>query len=157
MIKSITSFILLYLLLQASVWSAPVPPERALQIALSQLKRSDKQRTGAGNLQLHSIQTKRNISNLTIFENQALPDQNAQQPSFYIITDDTGGFVIVSGDDLAKPILGVSTHAIVDSSNLPTSFVFLDGDLPSTDSGASKNTISPFSSDRSSVESVIKQ
>ena len=45
--------------------------------------------------------------------------QLTDNPQYYIFNNEDGGFVIVSGDDSATPILGYSTEGSIDIDNLP--------------------------------------
>lgn len=42
-----------------------------------------------------------------------------EEPAYYIFNNSNGGFVIVSGDDYAFPIIGYSFHGSVDYDNMP--------------------------------------
>ncbi len=44
--------------------------------------------------------------------------RSSAEPTFYLYTHSSGGFVIVAGDDCVQPILGYSTDGAYDSSNL---------------------------------------
>ena len=49
------------------------------------------------------------------------------QAKYYVFENNTGGFVIVSGDDIAYPILGYSTEAAILASDIPDNMkVWLD-------------------------------
>ncbi len=45
-------------------------------------------------------------------------------PSYYICNVENGGFVVVSGDDRFKEILGYSTNGTYDADNLPDGFAY---------------------------------
>lgn len=49
---------------------------------------------------------------------------NKQAPAYYVCNIEQGGFVIVSGDDRFKDILGFSASGTYDSSNLPDGFAY---------------------------------
>ena len=46
-------------------------------------------------------------------------EQVADNPPYYIFNNEDGGFVIVSGDDCATPILGYSDEGSIDVDNMP--------------------------------------
>lgn len=49
---------------------------------------------------------------------------NKQAPAYYVCNIEKGGFVIVSGDDRFKDILGFSTNGTYDSNTLPDGFAY---------------------------------
>lgn len=119
----IHSFFLL-LFTVTNLWSDQILPERAIQVACSQLKISDLQKYETGDLRLHSTPSKRELENLKLLEVPELFLGNSQNPAYYVIADISGGFVVVSADDRIKPILAISSNGEIDPKNLPPAFVF---------------------------------
>ncbi len=52
-----------------------------------------------------------------------LKSTGMEDPSFYFFNEEKSGFVIVAGDDCARPILGYSMHGKLDGLVLPDAFV----------------------------------
>ena len=114
----VVSFILPILL-----WTKPVSPESALNLAHKYLQIQSE----AKGLQLHSTQMSGQIPrDRDNFQRTELPpfyNSESSQPPFHVVTDKTGGFVIISGDDRVMPILASSLEGKIDPDNLPPSFV----------------------------------
>jgi predicted outer membrane repeat protein len=90
----------------------PVDAKKARAVALTQLKKATK------DVSLRSA----NSLNL-VYEAKS----NTSQPYFYVFNGDKG-FVIVSGDDRATPILGYSDDGYFDPNDIPPNMAeFLDG------------------------------
>lgn len=65
------------------------------------------------------LQSKSSKNVQKVFQSQ-FTIQSAKQNAFYVFnTTDSGGFVIVAGDDRIKPILGYTQEGVFDFSNLP--------------------------------------
>jgi len=105
--------------------SEPVDLEKAKAVALTQLNKVTK------GVSLRSA-TSLNL----VYE----PKSETNQPYFYVFNGN-GGFVIVSGDDRAEPILGYSEDGYFDPDNIPPNMAwFLEGYEKSIDN-AIKNEI----------------
>lgn len=74
--------------------AAPVSPTQALDIARRVFASQPATKAGAGQVTI-------------IWDGEDVATK-AAQPAFYVITRDGGGFVIIAGDDNARPILGIS-------------------------------------------------
>lgn len=55
---------------------------------------------------------------------QMAKGNNATTPSYYVCNIDKGGFVIISGDDRFKEVLGYSTNGTYDAAELPDGFAY---------------------------------
>ncbi len=86
------------LLLGAVLYAHPVTPEKALQVASSVFASSPATKASS------------DVSSLRIvWDGEFEPaTKAAQDPAFYVITHPEGGFVMVSGNDNAEPVLGFS-------------------------------------------------
>ena len=126
-------FLLLCLLLVSApqfFWAKPVPYERASEIAYRYLQnRADANRTGQGQLQLHTTQANTQVNrdreNLFSVDIPAFSEADSESVPFHIIADVNGGFVIVAGDDRVTPILASSLENTISAelSQLPPSFL----------------------------------
>ena len=106
------NLLFLLLMLPATLLAAPISKEQAQLIG--------------GNFFTKSIKANRDLGRLANF---IMPEQsNARRirkssgenyAPYYILNNEEGGFVIVSGDDCATPILGYSTEGSLDVTNLP--------------------------------------
>ena len=90
--KSILIFALLGM--AASLYAGPVSPEKALQVAERVL----------------SVQSTKASGDIRIIWDgeSAATKADAQDPAFYVVGRDGGGFVIVSGNDNVRPVLALS-------------------------------------------------
>ena len=59
----------------------------------------------------------------TSFDSNDVVDTTSAEPTFYVLTNPEGGFVIVSGEETENPIIGYSFDGTIDTSNLPDGFV----------------------------------
>ncbi len=116
-------FIFFLLITLNGLNSAPISSSQAFNVARKQLQLSDLERTKTKNLQLHSILPERDARNLRLLDSRDLGLKVDYNSNLYVIVDSTGGFVVVSGDDRATPILAVSTDTVVDPNNCPPAFV----------------------------------
>ena len=63
-------------------------------------------------------------SNLTTsFDSNDVVDVASAEPTFYVLTNPEGGFVIVSGEETENPIIGYSLDGAIDVNNLSDGFV----------------------------------
>jgi len=107
------------------LWAKQISPETARQVAGTQVNLRNQLRS-AGELNLVFTKTTAGKAN-----NSLVHASSAQESVlYYVFNVGDKGFVIVSGDDIAKPVLGYSDSGIYDPDNLPPSFAFyLDGFL----------------------------
>lgn len=85
--------------------AGPVSPGRALEIGRSILE---------------GPATRGNPSEAYIlWDGESSGSKPADYPAFYVIGRDSGGFVIVSGDDRARPVLGLSETNRFETENMP--------------------------------------
>ena len=57
------------------------------------------------------------------FDSNDVTDATSANPTFYVLTNPEGGFVIVSGEETENPIIGYSFDGTIDTGNLPDGFV----------------------------------
>jgi len=100
------------LFLSVSAFGAPVSVERAYDVARNHLERA-----GRGG----KIKSARRPP-AGEFANAAAPDA----PRFFV-EKEGGGFIIVSGDDIAAPILGEVDNGNIDTENMPPALLWLLG------------------------------
>lgn len=95
-------------MLPAMLLAAPIDPNLAQQVAQNFISSSaDLSKTQPVKQQR---QLKRVVKHAT------------DTPPYYIFNNEDGGFVIVSGDDCATPILGYSNEGSIDLDNIPIQF-----------------------------------
>lgn len=83
--------------------AGPVSPGRALEIG-KRLLEGPSTRGGEARVSI-------------IWDGETTP--SAQTPAFYVIGRDGGGFVILSADDNARPVLGISEHGRFETKDMP--------------------------------------
>ena len=59
----------------------------------------------------------------TSFDSNDVVDTASAEPTFYVLTNPGGGFVIVSGEETENPIIGYSFDGTINADNLPIGFV----------------------------------
>ena len=114
---------ILALLLSTHGWTKPVDAETARQLAGKFLSNHGDQ---SSQRSVRSLSPQGIQSGLTSTLKRVLPDGSYQvegqdYPAFHVFQLDSGGFVIIAGDDIAHPVLGYSTENTLDSSQLPPS------------------------------------
>ena len=57
------------------------------------------------------------------FDSNDVVDTASANPTFYVLTNPEGGFVIVSGEETENPIIGYSLDGTINADNLPIGFV----------------------------------
>ena len=57
------------------------------------------------------------------FDSNDVTETASAEPTFYVLTNPEGGFVIVSGEEAENPIVGYSLDGTIDVNNLPDGFV----------------------------------
>ena len=57
------------------------------------------------------------------FDSNDVTETASAEPTFYVLTNPEGGFVIVSGEETENPIIGYSLDGTIDVNNLPDGFV----------------------------------
>ena len=57
------------------------------------------------------------------FDSNDVTDAASANPTFYVLTNPEGGFVIVSGEETENPIIGYSFDGTIDANDLPDGFV----------------------------------
>ncbi|MDR2579957.1 MAG: C10 family peptidase [Fibromonadaceae bacterium] len=108
----------LCLFLSISVFSAPVSFEEALQVA-ENAKKNKKLKLK------HKSVKKRGISAVPQGIAPASASIAAEEALFYVFQSEEGnGFVIVAGDDVFKPIIGITGNGVYDSLNMPPNFAW---------------------------------
>lgn len=90
--------------LTASVWAAPVDPSAALSQAQSFMKQ-------------HGIELR--VKKSSFKAPRIGSHAPAKAAAYYVFNNSTGGFVVVSGDDRTRSILGYSTTGSLDEGKLP--------------------------------------
>ena len=100
-----TLFILL--MLPAMLFAAPVDPNLALHVANNFISSTEHDSIRLQHTTKQPIRLKR------------VAKQTIETTPYYIFNNEDGGFVIVSGDDCATPILGYSKEGSVDIDNMP--------------------------------------
>ena len=99
-----------------------VSQESALQVAEMQVRSRNQLRsnqTPALNL-IHTETADNKVTN-ALFKSSGITSTNV---IYYVYNVEGNGFVIVSGDDIAAPILGYSDSGTYDPTNLPPNFVY---------------------------------
>ncbi len=100
-------FILIFFVLPTALCAAPVSPNVAQQVAQKFLDSAEN-----SNTMTRAMRKQRNLVRHNIIGDDS--------PHYYIFNSSSNdGFVIVSGDDCATPILGYSTEGCIDLSNIP--------------------------------------
>lgn len=94
-----TILVLLFVVMAAYVFASPVDPQRAMQVA----KQFVPQSTTVKRSPKRGSQTEPSSS---IVYTHMMP--GGDRPAFYIVNVDGGSFVLVSADDVARPVLGYS-------------------------------------------------
>ena len=98
--------LVILLLLPTMVLAAPVDPNLAQQIAQNFINSTDDSVSAQS-----PVNQPRRLKSVTKQSTEAQP--------YYIFNNEDGGFVIVSGDDCATPVLGYSTEGCIDLDNIP--------------------------------------
>ena len=93
------------LMLPATLLAAPVDPNLAQQVAENFINSSVEGLTAQTANQPRKL--------------KRVAKQVTDNPPYYIFNNEEGGFVIVSGDDCATPILGYSNEGCIDLDNMP--------------------------------------
>ena len=93
------------LILPGMLFAAPVNPNLAQQVAQNFIAT-----TGDSICAQQAAQSRRL---------RRVAKQTTDNPPYYIFNKEDGGFVIVSGDDCATPILGYSNEGSIDMDNIP--------------------------------------
>ena len=88
-----------------SLQAAPVSSDRALEIAKAVFSVQSGAKTGSGELSI-------------IWDGESAANKGTQ-PAIWVIGRDGGGWVIVSGDDNARPVLGISPDGNFSSEEMP--------------------------------------
>jgi len=96
--------LLLLSVLPAALWADNVPQQRARALAERFFERRGVA-TRSGSVVLQ-------------WDGESDKTRSSAEPTFYLYTHSSGGFVIVAGDDCVEPILGYSTDGTYDASNL---------------------------------------
>jgi len=112
-------FILAIGFIPVCLWAKPVSPETAKQVAEAQVR---------SQIQFRSAQ----IPELNLVYVETTGSKTIGAPSdvvYYVFNAGNQGFVIVSGDDIAVPVLGYSDEGAYDPENLPPNFVYYLGCL----------------------------
>ncbi|MBQ7489587.1 MAG: Spi family protease inhibitor [Bacteroidales bacterium] len=100
------------LVIMQIIQAAPVDSAEAAKIALNFYKQNNVANVVNG-LPVREAKPEKNFRNIT----SATTFKN-----FYIFNADDGGFVIVSADDRAVPVLGYSDNGFINAGNLPENF-----------------------------------
>lgn len=88
------------------IYATPVDPNMAQKVAQNFINSAD----ASLNAQQRTSQQRRL---------KRIAKQTTDTPPYYIFNNEDGGFVIVSGDDCATPILGYSNEGSIDLDNMP--------------------------------------
>ena len=88
-----------------SLLADPVSPSRALE---------------AGRRILDGPATRGSASEVSILWDSRFPDETKSgHPAFYVIGRQSGGFVIIAGDDNVRPVLAISDKNRFETENMP--------------------------------------
>ena len=98
--------LIILLMLPAVLLAAPVDPNMAQKVAQNFINSAD---ASLNAQQRTSLQRRL----------KRIAKQTTDTPPYYIFNNEDGGFVIVSGDDCATPILGYSDEGSIDLDNMP--------------------------------------
>ena len=127
------SFIcMIFILLPAQ--AKKVEPDKAEQLARNYVQSKQKLRA-TSDVQLKYTATSK--------ANSFRAHDKAQDIVYYYVFDvnNNDGFVIVSGDDVVRPVLGYSEHGSYDANNLPPNFAYWMGYLQSQIEYAQKHNL----------------
>lgn len=118
--KKIAALLFVFLLISNFLWAKQVELKRALNIATNFLQQQNSELKSAGAVQLipASIQLP-GESRLNKTKSSKVNDHQM----VYLFKNGNQGFVIVSGEDRVKPILGYSTTENIDENNLPVNML----------------------------------
>jgi len=98
----------------------PVDLQKAQQVGQSFLKAKPKMQRSNKTLHFNLVKTEKATINRTPSSGSILRSAVSEEtPVFYVFNNEGGGFVIVSGDDRVKPILGYSETNSFDANNIP--------------------------------------
>ncbi|MCL2651085.1 MAG: C10 family peptidase [Candidatus Azobacteroides sp.] len=104
------------------LWAKQVNPETAQRVAEMQVQSNNRLRS-AQELNLVFIKTSATDSKTSSAMNKASSNASANV-LYYVFNMGESGFVIVSGDDIAVPVLGYSDTGAYDPNNLSPEFVY---------------------------------
>ena len=117
-----TSVLFIISLFPAVLQAKQVSQETAQQVAESQVRSHSRLRSGEPivlNL-VHTETTGNRVTNSTLRAGGI----SSTNVVYYVFNVDSNGFVIVSGDDIAVPVLGYSNSGTYDPDNLSPNFVY---------------------------------
>ncbi len=115
MMRKIFTFSTIFMFSIAFLWAGKVDVEKALSVATN-LIQSKEQLRSTSPAQLSLV--------YTCNEQSGLRSSDALVYYYVFNVADDKGFVIVSGDDIATPVLGYSTNGNYDRNNLPPNFEY---------------------------------
>lgn len=95
----------IFLMFPAMLLASPVDPNTAQQVAQNFISTTGDSLSAQQAAQPHRL--------------KRVAKQVTDTPPYYIFNNEDGGFVIVSGDDCATPILGYSNEGSIDLGNMP--------------------------------------
>ncbi|GHT23291.1 hypothetical protein AGMMS4957_14640 [Bacteroidia bacterium] len=108
----------------APLWAKKVEVAKAENVARHHLQAKSALRSSGGKLQLAKTAVRQRSGQLR-------SGAAGETVCYYVFNVNGGsnqGFIIVSGDDIARPVLGYSDNGAYDESNLPSNFVYwMDG------------------------------
>jgi len=122
------------------LWADPIDENAARQVAIQKLRSSEKQ---------SSNQLKSGSTMQLLYKSSSNASTNSQLKSteetvyFYVFGEETGGFVIVSGDDRVTPILGYSDTNTFSADNMPPNLQWWLGEYAKQIQFAIENDIEP--------------
>ena len=103
--KRISILILAACLAAQTMMAGPVSPGRAVEIGKRILSSGQNQKRSA------------NVS--IVWDGESAPTRSSENAAFYVVARDGGGFVIISGDDNARPVLAISENSPFEVENMP--------------------------------------
>lgn len=112
--KRITTLLLLSVLLTSTIFASPITPEKADAIAKEFWNKELKQ----PNTEFLTLKSPAKMAKAGSRINIGESD-----PQYYIYTAESNGFVIISGDDQLAPIVGYSTDAFCENSEMPAALI----------------------------------
>ncbi|MFA9392991.1 MAG: thiol protease/hemagglutinin PrtT [Prolixibacteraceae bacterium] len=119
--KKLLLTLLFFLLISNFLWARHVERERALKVAENFLKQQNGVMKSAPTGQLSLIPIK--LPGEFRFSHTKSSQPGDKQQLLYLFKSDTKGFVLVAGDDRARPILAYSSSEMIEEEHLPVNML----------------------------------
>lgn len=101
-----TILVLTLLGLASGLYAGPVTPEKALKVAEKVFNTQYSTKAQVGEPKI-------------IWDGEFEHTKSAEEPAFYVVARDGGGFVIVAGNDNVQPVLGISMESHFEVEGMP--------------------------------------